>query len=126
MTQKKVSFDEINEIITSYLKERDWNNNSSRSLAISISLEANELLEHYQWGEEPVGSTQEVAEELADIFIYAFQLAQNLEMDIPAEMLNKLDKAKKKYPAKNFRGKKSDEARKNWIKAKLTYEKKGL
>jgi len=120
------TFQEISDIIYQYLKERDWQDNDSRSLAISIALEANELLEHYQWGEKPIGDKNEIAEELADIFIYAFQFAYNNNIDLPSEILKKLDKAKKKYPADDFKGKRGEDSNTAWIEAKLKYKKEGL
>ncbi|CPZ28430.1 Uncharacterised protein [Mycobacteroides abscessus] len=58
-----------------YCSERGWDKtNSSRSLAISLSLEANELLELYQWTEDPSGSVSELADELADILIWLFMI----------------------------------------------------
>ncbi len=126
MTQSKRSFQEISTLIHEYLEERDWGNNTQRGLAISISLEASELLEHYQWRDDPVGTRDEVAEELADIFLYSFQLAQNLDIDIAEEIIKKLEKVKKKYPAEKFKGVDREEARKNWLDAKLKHKKSGL
>ncbi len=120
------TFQDIDEIIYRYLKERDWQDNDSRSLAISIALEANELLEHYQWGEKPVGTQQEIAEELADIFIYAFQFARNNDIDLSEAILQKLEKTKVKYPAKDFKGKNEKNNKKAWLEAKLKHKKDGL
>lgn len=110
-----------------YLKERDWHKkNSSRSIATSIVLEASELLEHYQWGEEPVGDQSALADELADIFIYSIEFAQANKIDIAQAIKDKLAVAKKKYPAKNFKGKSSVASKKVWLDAKLKHDKKGL
>ena len=124
--QSTATFDEVCQILWKYLNERDWQDNPSRGLAASISLEAAELLEHYQWHDEPVGSHDELAEELADIFIYAFQFAMRNDIDIVDAMQQKLEKAGKKYPAKIFKGKTDDERNAAWIEAKLHYKKEGL
>jgi dCTP diphosphatase len=124
--QSTATFDEIAQLIWQHLVERDWQDNPSRGLATSIALEAGELLEHYQWHNEPVGSKEDLAGELADIFIYSFQFAVNNDIDIAEAIKIKLDKAAKKYPAKNFKGKTGEERSAAWIDAKLRYKKEGL
>jgi NTP pyrophosphatase (non-canonical NTP hydrolase) len=124
--QSDVTFEEISQRIWQHLYERDWHKNPSRGLAISIALEANELLEHYQWQNESVGNNEELAEELADIFIYAFEFAHAEGIDIPAAIENKLQKAAKKYPAKNFKGKTGEERNQAWLQSKLNHRKTGL
>ncbi|EDK72467.1 MazG nucleotide pyrophosphohydrolase [candidate division TM7 genomosp. GTL1] len=126
MPRNDVTFNEINQKIRTHLEERDWHNNPARGLVISIALEANELLEHYQWHDEPVGRKAELAEELADIFIYAFQFAQTHDIDIPEAITKKLEKAAKKYPAEHFKAKTQEERKKAWLKDKMKYQKSGL
>ena len=122
----ETSFKEISEKIQSYLRERDWHENPSRSLAISLVLEATELLEHFQWTEEPVGSKEDLASEIADIFIYAFEIAHNYNIDIPKAIEDKLAHAAKKYPAKDFKSKTAEQKKKAWIKNKMKHAKEGL
>lgn len=126
--QSDVTFEEVNQLIWKHLVERDWHHNPPRGLATSIALEAAELLEHYQWRDEPVGSKEEIAAELADVLIYSFQLAQALDIDLTAAIKDKLAKAAKKYPAEQFKGKDNDEKKEAWLKAKLEHreQKKGL
>lgn len=125
-TQSSVTFEEIDQLIWKHLEERDWQNNPPRGLAASIVLEAAELLEHYQWQDTPVGSTEELAEELADIFIYAFQFAQVNHIDIARAIQDKLAKAAQKYPASKFKNKSEQERKAAWIDAKLHHQKQGL
>jgi NTP pyrophosphatase (non-canonical NTP hydrolase) len=124
--QSDTSFETINQLIWDHLEARDWQSNPARGLAISIALEANELLEHYQWREEPVGDQAALAEELADIFIYAFQFAQTCDLDIAQAIRDKLRKAGEKYPASAFKNKSSQERRDAWLEAKLRHQKQGL
>lgn len=124
--QSDTTFDEINQRIYQHLIERDWLNNPARGLAISIALEANELVEHYQWSDTPVGSREDLAEELADIFIYAFQFAQANDIDITEAITKKLEKAARKYPAEKFKGKSAEERRTAWLDSKLNHQKEGL
>jgi NTP pyrophosphatase (non-canonical NTP hydrolase) len=120
------TFAEIETIINTYLAERDWLGNNSRSLAISIALEANELLEHYQWSDKPVGSQQELASELADVLLYSFQLAYNNDIDMAQAIIDKLEVTKKKYPAAAFKNKTGEETQKAWLEAKMKHKKQGL
>lgn len=124
--QGTATFDEISQLIWKHLEERDWNGNPPRGLAISIALEATELLEHYQWRDEPVGNKQELAEELADIFIYGFEFAQANDIDIAEAIKLKLKKAAEKYPAEKFKGKSEQERKAAWLDAKLNHKKEGL
>lgn len=60
-----------------------------RSLAISLSLEANEVLEHFQW-KEALDDRQELASELADVTLYLLQIASIAEIDLEKAVLDKL------------------------------------
>src|SRR5690606_37362334 len=104
----------------------DWTDNQARDLAISISLEANELLEHYQWSGKPVGDKTALAEELADIFIYGFEFAQNNGIDIAAAIDDKLQKAAIKYPAEKFKNKSKADREQSRMDAKINHRKTGL
>lgn len=125
-TQQDVTIETLNQIIWDHLEARDWHKSKSRGLAISLSLEANELLEHYQWGDEPVGTREDVGEELADVLIYAIQIAQQNNIDIVDHIKRKLEKAAKKYPAEDFKGKTGDAKNKAWLKNRLAHQKNGL
>ena len=124
--QSQETFAAIDTLIYEHLAERDWLVRAPRSLATSIVLEAAELLEHYQWSDSPVGSSEDLADELADILIYAFQFAEIGHIDITAAIRNKLAKAAKKYPATAFKNKSDAEKRKAWLDAKLHHTKDGL
>jgi len=84
--------------LAAFAAERDWDQwHTPENLAKSISIEAAELLECYQWGKEP--DPQAVRHELADVLIYCLQMARRLGVD-PAEIiLEKLEVTRKKYPA---------------------------
>lgn len=124
--QQEVTLEELNQLIWNHLRARDWHNGNARNVAVSISLEASELLEHYQWSERPVGSNEEIGDELADVFIYGMQLAQINNIDIAKHIERKLEKSNQKYPASDFKGKTGSEVREAWKKNKLAYKKEGL
>src|SRR5690349_19967066 len=91
--QQAITIEELKQLIWEHLEARDWNNEGSRGTAISLSLEANELLEHYQWSETPVGGAEAVGDELADVFIYGIQIAQENNIDVAAAIKRKLEKS---------------------------------
>ena len=90
--------------IDNFNKERDWDQfHSPENLAKSISIEAGELLECFQWNGENYNK-DEVCEELADVFNYCFQMAMKLGVDPKEIVLNKLEKTRKKYPVEKAKG----------------------
>jgi NTP pyrophosphatase (non-canonical NTP hydrolase) len=124
--QSDMTFEAINRIIWQHLVERGWDKPKSRGLAISIALEANELLEHYQWDDTAVGDSEALGDELADILIYAFEFAQQNDIDIAEAIQRKLHKSALKYPAESFKGKQGTEMREAWLAAKMSHKKEGL
>jgi len=106
--------DEMRKIIEKIKKfrdERDWLQfHDPKNMAISIMLEASELLEHFQWKtkaevEEYIKKNSEsVQEEIADIAMYLFELADNLGIDLVSVMEAKLKKNADKYPVEKAKG----------------------
>ena len=119
----KPTFEEVVIEYRKFLAERHWGKNEPKNFAISISLEANELLEHYQWDDKPVGTPQELADELADIMLYAVQFADCYDIDIPSAMQRKMIKAGQKYPAEEFASSDPKDLRKAWLAAKKRHVK---
>lgn len=95
--------EELNQRIKRFNDDRDWNQfHTPSNLAKSISIEANELLECYQWSED--ANIESVKEELADVMNYCLQLAQVLNVDIIDIIQAKMDKNEKKYPVEKAKG----------------------
>lgn len=96
--------DYIKQEIDNFVKERDWEKfHTPENLAKSISIEANELLECFQWDNDNF-DLEAVKEELADVFNYCFQLASVLNLDITKIILDKMEKNKIKYPIEKAKG----------------------
>ena len=74
-----------------WLAEDSPKRQTRRNLAISLVLEASEVLEHFQWGEEDE-RPDELAEELADVMLYLLQLASFSDIDLGQAVLAKLEK----------------------------------
>ena len=90
--------------IKQFNEERDWDQfHSPENLAKSISIEAGELLECFQWDGESY-NREEVLEELADVFTYAIQMAMKLDVNPEEIIMKKLEKTKKKYPVEKAKG----------------------
>lgn len=90
---------ELQEKLIEFQAERDWKKfHTPENLAKSISIEAAELLEHFQWQKEYDSS--EVADELADVLIYCIYMADAMDFDIEEIILNKMAKNAVKYPVK--------------------------
>ena len=99
------SIKELTEKIVAFRDARNWKQfHNPKDMAISISLEAAELLEIFQWsGSDTEVDTDKkivkVREELADVLIYAFLLGNDLGLDIAEIVSRKLDENSRKYPA---------------------------
>ena len=102
--------DNLEKKINAFRDERDWRQfHNEKDLAISISLEASELLELFQWNssEETIKTKRgEIEDELADVMIYSMMLASNLDLDVEEIILNKLEKNIEKYPVEKSKGNK--------------------
>ena len=86
------------------MEERQWQQfHTPANLAKSISIEANELLECFQWNESEY-SLEHVKEELADVLNYCLRMASVLNLDIQEIVLQKMEKNALKYPVEKARG----------------------
>jgi NTP pyrophosphatase (non-canonical NTP hydrolase) len=98
------SLKELSMKIDEFNKERDWDQfHSPANLAKSISIEANELLECFQWSDDKY-DIDDVKEELADVLSYCIQMATKLDLDIKDIVLQKMEETAKKYPVDKAKG----------------------
>ena len=101
MTQIK----KITEELRKFRDERDWAQfHNPKDLALALSIEASELLELFLWKTADQADADKVKEELADVFAYAFMLADKYGLDVAQIMQDKLAKNKLKYPVAKARG----------------------
>ena len=93
------------ERIRTFTIDRDWDQfHSPANLAKSISIEANELLECFQWDEKNY-DINEVKEELADVIMYCQNMLDKLGLDVDEIVNAKMDKNEAKYPVDKSKGK---------------------
>lgn len=98
------SLKELSIMIKKFNEARDWDQfHSPANLAKSISIEANELLECFQWDDENY-CINDVKEELADVVNYCIQMADKLDVDLKEIVIEKLKKTEEKYPVEKSKG----------------------
>jgi NTP pyrophosphatase (non-canonical NTP hydrolase) len=107
----KDDFETLKLKIREFSKERDWLQfHSPKNLAMALSVEAGELMEHFQWVETgdsrslPQPTRLKIQEEMADVLIYLLRLADELDVDLKTAAINKIDQNAEKYPADKVRG----------------------
>ena len=94
---------EVIQALREFVQERDWGQfHTPENLAKSVSIEAAELLENYQWGSP--ANLENVQDELADVLTYCLLLADKLGMNPNEIVLEKLAKTQQKYPVEKARG----------------------
>ena len=100
------SIKEITDALLKFRNERDWEQfHNPKDLALAINIESSELLEEFLWKNHTDAKRENVKEELADIFAYAFLLAEKYDFDIKEIVLEKNKKNGEKYPINKFKGK---------------------
>ncbi len=101
----------LRDSLRTFAAKRDWDQfHSPKNLAIALSVEAAELLEHFQWMTESDSRTIEpdtrakVREELADVLLYLIRLADKLDVDLVEAAVDKIAVNAKKYPVDLAKG----------------------
>lgn len=104
-------FSNVTEKIIRFRDERDWLQfHNPKDMALSLCLEAAELLEHFQWKrpeqveQHIVTNREAIADELADVACYLLELSANLNIDLSEAIENKLKKNALKYPIEKSKG----------------------
>ena len=102
----------LTEEIKKFRDERDWKQfHNHKDMALSLMLEAAEVLEHFQWksmqevDKHAEQCKDEIADELADVAMYLFELSDNLGIDLSKAVDFKLTENAKKYPVEKAKGK---------------------
>ena len=103
-----MNFEEAAAKALAFREERDWSQfHNPKDLALSISLEAAELLEVFQWSGadlEVAEKADEAREELADVAIYCIYMADRLGVDLAKAISEKIDENARKYPVEKSKG----------------------
>ena len=96
---------DITEALVNFRNERDWEQfHNSKDLALAISIEAAELNELFLWKKSEEVNIGKLKEELADVFAYAFLLAEKNNFDVKTIVLDKIKTNGEKYPVDKAKG----------------------
>lgn len=97
--------EEITKALVEFRNERDWEQfHNPKDLAIALNIEAGELLEAFIWKESSVANYDKIKEELADVFAYAFLMADKCGINVKEIVLEKIRKNSEKYPIEKAKG----------------------
>ena len=105
------SLAELRAAVDAFVAERDWAQfHTPKNLAMSVAIEAAELMEHFQWGTD-AGPTvldparrERVAQEMGDVLIYLVRLSRVLDIDLVAAAVGKLELNRARYPIDKAKG----------------------
>jgi NTP pyrophosphatase (non-canonical NTP hydrolase) len=113
MTDSTTTLADLRALIEQFVDRRDWHQfHAPKNLAMSLAIEAAELMEHFQWisaeesrrvADSPA-RLAEVSDELADVLCYALAMANELRLDLSTAIRGKMAKNERKYPADEYRG----------------------
>ena len=96
---------DITNALLQFRNERDWEQfHNPKDLALAINVEAGELLELFLWKDAKDASIEKVKEELADVFAFAFLMAEKYNLDVKEIVLEKIKKNVEKYPVDKAKG----------------------
>lgn len=105
----EINMDNLTKQLIEFRNERDWEQfHNPKDLALALSIEAAELAELFLWkneNESIMVSRERIAEELADVFSFAFLLAEKFEFNVAEIVQNKIELNRKKYPIEKAKGK---------------------
>ena len=96
---------EITEALIKFRNERDWEQfHNPKDLAVALNIEAGELLELFLWKNASEANEEKIKEELADVFAFAFLLAERCNFNVKEIVLEKIKRNAEKYPIERSKG----------------------
>lgn len=113
MSDSTTTIADLKQLVNEFVDQRDWHQfHAPKNLAMSLAIEAAELMEHFQWisteeSRQVAGDPArlgEIGDELADVLCYALAMANELGLDLATTIRGKMVKNAKKYPTDEFRG----------------------
>ena len=99
------AMDEVLNRLRQFRDERDWKQfHNPKDLALALSIESGELLEAFLWKSSEDADIEKVKEELADVFAFAFLMADAYDFDVKQIVMEKIGKNEEKYPVEKAKG----------------------
>jgi len=126
MNDQETRIAELKKIVAVFRKDRGWVGESPKDIALSLVLEAAELLEHFQWksGEEVKNEARlygPICDELSDVLWWVLVMAEALDIDVSRAFELKTTKNNEKYPADAFKGLSNEERQRVYYRIKAKY-----
>jgi NTP pyrophosphatase (non-canonical NTP hydrolase) len=95
----------ITDALVEFRNDRDWEQfHNPKDLAIALNIEASELLEAFIWKDASAANPAKIKEELADVFAYAFLMADKCGLNVKDIVLEKIKQNSQKYPVEKSKG----------------------
>ena len=113
MADQNTTIADLRQRVAEFVAARDWEQfHVPKNLSVAVAVEAAELMEHFQWLTHEQAATAmldeekrtAVADELADVLIYALSLANALDVDVSTAVLDKLEQNEQRFPIKAWHG----------------------
>lgn len=114
MTEAQVTLAELKERVGAFVDARNWvEGHQPKNLAMSIAIEAAELMEHFQWGNNEdyspdklsVEEMDKIRFEVADVMIYMLSFCRTMGIDIAQAVQDKMEINQKRFPVEQYRDK---------------------
>ncbi len=109
-----ISIEDLVLKVKDFCEARDWDQfHGPKDLAIGVSTEAAELLEHFRFQSDEQAlallsdpkTKEEIEDEIADVLFFLIRFSQRFNIDLTNALLRKIDKSEKKYPVEKAKGK---------------------
>ena len=113
MSDQSTTVEDLRQIMRQFVDQREWQPfHNPKNLAMSLAIEAAELMEHFQWltldeaSEHSLDSDRReaICDEVADCLAYVLAIANRMEIDLSSELQRKMEKNALKYPVESSRG----------------------
>ncbi|MFC2122187.1 nucleotide pyrophosphohydrolase [Bacteroidota bacterium] len=109
ISDRETSIEQLKARVQGFVDEREWQKyHKPKNLAMSIAIEASELMELFQWDSEsdtiPEEKLLSLQDELADIMVYCLSMANTVNIDVSQAIMSKIAKNEHKYPVEQFKG----------------------
>jgi len=109
ISDRETSIEQLKARVQGFVDEREWQKyHKPKNLAMSIAIEASELMELFQWDSESAPIPEEkllsLQDELADIMVYCLSMANTVNIDVSQAIMSKIAKNEHKYPVEEFKG----------------------
>lgn len=126
MNDQETTISELKQKVLEFRKKRGWTDEDSKDIALSLVLEAAELLEHFQWktGKEVRNEARlygAICDELSDVLWWVLVMAESLDIDVSHAFEIKTEKNDEKYPAREFAGLSNEERMRRYYEIKAKY-----